>query len=242
MPLVCPCHQRAWLFPQLQGIRGAESREKATIPSSKLAPSLSPTGGLTPGLLPGALAPKCCSSWLTASVAPGNMHSGWAAFIGAPSSPAAPLCTPLKGAHASRSLAEGFPAPANPRAPHPGGGTEGWWLSFCSPPTPSSEALDGHRAGCVAVGTQRASGAGLSACIRVTHVGPWSFLQKSRQVLNAYWSSGSLWNCGKTPGLGLPGFKSQLPTFQASDIGRGALRPGSSTARGQCSEDSVTLA
>lgn len=170
------------------------------------------------------MAPKCCSSWLTATVAPGNMNSGWAAFLGAPSSPAAPLCTPLKGAYASRSQAEGFPAPAlaNPRVPHPGGGTEGWWLSSCSPPTPSLEARGGRRAGCVAVGTQKASGAGLTlSVLRVTHVGPWAFLHKSRQVLNAYWSSGSLWNCGKMPGLGLPGFKSQLPTFQVSDLGRG---------------------
>lgn len=151
-----------WLFPQLQGVRGAESREKATIPTSKLAPSLSQQAASLPRLLPSALAPKCCSSWLPATVAPGNVHSGWAAFLGAPSSPAAPLCTPLKGAYASRSQAEGFPAPPNPRAPHPGGGTEGWWLSSCSPPTPSSEAREGRWAGCVAVGTQKASGAGLT--------------------------------------------------------------------------------
>lgn len=144
--------------------RRQRSREqrKSHHPHLQISPQLKPTGGLTPEApakrfgpqMLQLLAPSHGCSWQRAQ---------WVGRLpwGSLQSRSSTLHPPQRCLR-QQVTSRGLPCTAKPTSPPPWWGTEGWWLSSCSPPTPSSEAREGRWAGCVAVGTQKASGAGLT--------------------------------------------------------------------------------
>lgn len=194
-------------------VRGAERREGGTVPASKSAPARAQQAAALLRLL-----------WEEETAAPGDVHSGWAVLLGSPSHCAAPPHTTFWGAYRQPQQVLGRGPPPCRR----GGGS--FHPAHRPPSSPAREGVPGVGWGagpcasgrpCSRAHTQRACPVPRPlACVTVSHTrapGP-----AQRQLPGTRELSGSLWNCGKPPGVGVPGFKSQLSTFPVSDPGRGS--------------------